>query len=133
MRPWRRSKRWGCKVRQIGWLKAFPTACRSEFNWRVRWSRSLKLPLLDEPGAGLNTAERYELLAALKSAVGPEVTILLIEHDLGFIAELCDHILVLHFGRKIADGTLEEVKESKSVIDAYLGTGRRAREAVFAA
>jgi branched-chain amino acid transport system ATP-binding protein len=104
---------------------------------RVELARALvmkpELLLLDEPAAGLNTAERNELLNALKSAVGPDVTILLIEHDLNFIGGLCDHIVVLHFGRKIADGTLEEVKESKSVIDAYLGTGRRAREAGRAA
>ena len=104
---------------------------------RVELARALvtkpELLLLDEPAAGLNTAERSELLSALKSAVGPEVTILLIEHDLNFIGGICDHIVVLHFGRKIADGTLDEIRGNKAVIDAYLGTGRRAREAGCAA
>jgi len=104
---------------------------------RVELARALvtkpKLLLLDEPAAGLNTAERTELLKALKSAIGREVTILLIEHDLNFIGELCDHIVVLHFGRKIADGTLEEVRGSRSVVEAYLGNGRRTREAGCAA
>lgn len=104
---------------------------------RVELARALvtkpKLLLLDEPAAGLNTAERGELLKALNSAVGSEVTVLLIEHDLNFIGEFCDHIVVLNFGRKIADGTLEEIRGSRSVVDAYLGTGRRAREAGCAA
>jgi branched-chain amino acid transport system ATP-binding protein len=104
---------------------------------RVELARALvtepKLLLLDEPTAGLNTAERSELLGALKSAVGSDVTILLIEHDLGFIGGICDHIVVLNFGRKIAEGTLDEIKTDKAVIAAYLGTGRRAREASFAA
>jgi branched-chain amino acid transport system ATP-binding protein len=104
---------------------------------RVELARALvtkpELLLLDEPAAGLNTAERSELLSALKSAVGSDVTILLIEHDLNFIGGICDHIVVLHFGRKIADGTLEEIRGNKAVIDAYLGTGRRAREAGCAA
>jgi branched-chain amino acid transport system ATP-binding protein len=104
---------------------------------RVELARALvtkpKLLLLDEPTAGLNTAERGELLGALKSAVGSDVTILLIEHDLSFIGGICDRVVVLNFGRKIAEGTLDEVKTDKAVIAAYLGTGRRRREASFAA
>jgi branched-chain amino acid transport system ATP-binding protein len=98
---------------------------------RVELARALvtkpKLLLLDESAAGLNTAERSELLSALKGAVGLDVTILLIEHDLNFIGRLCDHVVVLHFGRKIAEGALEEIQRDKAVIDAYLGTGRRAQ------
>ena len=96
---------------------------------RVELARALvtkpKLLLLDEPTAGLNTAERNELIGALRSAVGPEVTLLLIEHDLNFIGGLCDHVVVLHFGRKIAEGTLAEVQSNQAVIDAYLGSGER--------
>jgi branched-chain amino acid transport system ATP-binding protein len=104
---------------------------------RVELARALvtkpTLLLLDEPTAGLNTAERNELLGALKSSVGPDVAILLIEHDLGFVGGICDHVVVLHFGRKIAEGTLEEIQRDKAVIEAYLGTGRRTREANSAA
>jgi branched-chain amino acid transport system ATP-binding protein len=104
---------------------------------RVELARALvtkpKLLLLDEPTAGLNTAERGQLLSALKRAVGLDVTILLIEHDLNFVGGICDHVIVLHFGRKIAEGTLEEIRCNKAVIEAYLGTGRRAREASCAA
>jgi branched-chain amino acid transport system ATP-binding protein len=104
---------------------------------RVELARALvtkpKLLLLDEPAAGLNTAERSELLGALESAVGLNVTILLIEHDMSFIARLCDHVVVLHFGRKIADGTIEEIRSNKDVIEAYLGTGRAGQRANHAA
>ncbi len=104
---------------------------------RVELARALvtkpKLLLLDEPTAGLNTAERSELLSALKNAVGFDVTILLIEHDLSFVGGICDHVVVLHFGRKIAEGSLDEIQRDQAVIDAYLGTGKRAREAICAA
>jgi branched-chain amino acid transport system ATP-binding protein len=104
---------------------------------RVELARALvtkpKILLLDEPTAGLNTAERSDLLAALQSSVGPDVTLLLIEHDLNFIGHLCDHIVVLHFGRKIADGTLAEVQRNQVVVDAYLGGSVNAVEANCAA
>jgi branched-chain amino acid transport system ATP-binding protein len=100
---------------------------------RVELARALvtkpKLLLLDEPAAGLNTAERNELIRALRSAVGPEVTMLLIEHDLNFVSSLCDHVVVLHFGRHIAEGALAEVQRNQTVIDAYLGFGDRTENA----
>jgi branched-chain amino acid transport system ATP-binding protein len=104
---------------------------------RVELARALvtkpKLLLLDEPAAGLNTAERHELLSALRASVGREVTILLIEHDLSFISRLCEHVVVLHFGRKIGEGTLAEIQRDQAVIDAYLGSGARTVEASCAA
>jgi branched-chain amino acid transport system ATP-binding protein len=91
------------------------------------------LLLLDEPAAGLNTAERNELLAALKASVKPDVTLLLIEHDLGFISQLCDHVIVMHFGRVIAEGTMTEVEQNQAVVDAYLGASMQSVEANCAA
>lgn len=88
-----------------------------------------KLLLLDEPAAGLNTAERNELIGTLRSAVGPEVTMLLVEHDLNFVSALCNHVVVLHFGRHIAEGPLEELQRNQIVIDAYLGFGSKAEQA----
>ena len=104
---------------------------------RVELARALatkpKLLLLDEPAAGLNTDERNELLVALKKSVKAEVTLLLIEHDLGFINQLCEQVVVMHFGRKIAEGTLTEVVRNQAVVDAYLGTAVRTAEATCAA
>jgi branched-chain amino acid transport system ATP-binding protein len=93
---------------------------------RVELARVLmtkpKLLLLDEPTAGLNTTEKVALLGAIKSSVGSDVTILLIEHDLRFIGDLCDGTIVLNFGRKIAEGPLTEVVKNDEVVKAYLGT-----------
>jgi branched-chain amino acid transport system ATP-binding protein len=104
---------------------------------RVELARALAtkptLLLLDEPAAGLNTAERNELLAALKASVKPDVTLLLIEHDLGFISQLCDHVIVMHFGRVIAEGTMTEVEQNQAVVDAYLGASMQSVEANCAA
>jgi branched-chain amino acid transport system ATP-binding protein len=100
---------------------------------RVELARALvtkpKLLLLDEPAAGLNTAERNELIGALRNAVGREVTMLLVEHDLNFVSSLCDHVVVLHFGRHIAEGPLAEIQRDQTVIDAYLGFGNRTERA----
>jgi len=82
-----------------------------------------KLLLLDEPGAGLNQTEKQELVALLKRLRGHGLTIFLIDHDMGVVEKLSDKITVLNFGKKIAEGTPQDVLRHPDVIAAYLGEG----------
>ena len=82
-----------------------------------------KLLLLDEPGAGLNQTEKQELVGLLKRFRGHGLTIFLIDHDMGLVEKVSDKITVLNFGKKIAEGTPQEVLRHPDVIAAYLGEG----------
>ncbi len=91
-----------------------------------------RLLLLDEPAAGCNEAETREiaeLIAAVEAEDG--VTVVLVEHDMQLVMNVCDHIIVLDHGRKLAEGTAREIREDPRVIEAYLG--RAAREFAHAA
>ena len=88
-----------------------------------------KLLLLDEPGAGLNLIEKGELGRLLKRLKGHGLTILIIDHDMAMVEQVADHITVLNFGRRIADGTPSEVARNPDVVAAYLGEEPRSVEA----
>jgi ABC-type branched-subunit amino acid transport system ATPase component len=81
-----------------------------------------KLLLLDEPAAGLNAAETEALVDLLFQICKRGITILLVEHDMNLVMNVSDHITVLNFGRKIAEGSAEEIEKNREVVDAYLGT-----------
>lgn len=80
-----------------------------------------KIVLLDEPAAGLVSHERKTLATLIKTIRDRDISVLVIEHHMALIMEVCDRIVVLNFGSKIAEGTPVEIRTNKTVIDAYLG------------
>ncbi len=80
-----------------------------------------RLLLLDEPAAGLNIRETGELALRIRGIRGMGVTVLLVEHDMSLVMDISDSIVVLNYGRKIAEGTPREVRRNRDVIDIYLG------------
>ena len=83
---------------------------------------SPKVLLLDEPAAGMNPQEKVELAKLIRRVRDEfDVTILLIEHDMGLVMDICERITVLDYGQRIANGTPDEIQSNPRVIQAYLG------------
>jgi ABC-type branched-subunit amino acid transport system ATPase component len=82
-----------------------------------------RLLILDEPAAGMNPSEKHGMRELIERINKDGLTILLIDHDMRLVMGVCTRVAVLNFGRKIADGTPDEVSTDASVIKAYLGTG----------
>jgi branched-chain amino acid transport system ATP-binding protein len=77
--------------------------------------------ILDEPAGGMNTQETQNLMGLIHSIRSRGITVLLIEHDMHLVMELCEKLVVLEYGAVIAEGTPEEIKANPQVIKAYLG------------
>jgi iron complex transport system ATP-binding protein len=92
---------------------------------RVQIARALmpdpEMLLLDEPAAGLRHLEKQQLANLLRQLRAGGMSVLLVEHDMGFVMDLADRIVVLDFGTKIADGAPDAIKTNPDVIRAYLG------------
>ena len=80
-----------------------------------------KLLLLDEPVTGMNQTEIHKMLGLIREVRDSGITIIMIEHNIPAVMGLCDRIVVLDHGKKIAEGLPKEIKENKAVIEAYLG------------
>lgn len=80
-----------------------------------------KIVLLDEPAAGLNGTETAALEELIKKIAAQGITVVLVEHDMKLVMGISDRLLVLNYGRKLAEGTPEEIRNNPDVIAAYLG------------
>ncbi|KPK25330.1 MAG: hypothetical protein AMK69_14630, partial [Nitrospira bacterium SG8_3] len=80
-----------------------------------------KLLMLDEPATGMNPSETETMIGLIRQIRDRGVTIILVEHDMKVVMDLCDRIVVLNFGQKIAEGLPEEIKQNHAVVEAYLG------------
>jgi branched-chain amino acid transport system ATP-binding protein len=80
-----------------------------------------KLLLLDEPAAGLNHTETGEISKLIQQIAESGITVILVEHDMKMVMSISDHILVLNYGKKLAEGKAAEVRHNPRVVEAYLG------------
>ncbi len=106
-------------------LKAFPSDLSHGQRKLVGVARALaarpQLVLLDEPAAGLDTTESQEIGGRLRGLLDHDVSVLLIDHDMGLVLNVCDEVYVLDFGGVIAHGTPAEIRTNPRVVAAYLG------------
>ena len=105
--------------------KGYPTALSYGAQRKVEIARALMrkpaLLLLDEPAAGMNSSEKADLARILKSLVSPQMTVVLIEHDMRFVMGMCDDVTVLHQGKICTRGSPAQVQADPQVIRVYLG------------
>ena len=123
-------------LRLLG-LSAFADASPATLSYgaqkRLEIARALAaepaLLLLDEPAAGLNASEAREIERVIRDLADRGIAIVLVEHDMRLVMDVSDHILVLDYGKRLCEGTAQEVRSDPRVIEAYLGVdGEHARD-----
>jgi ABC-type branched-subunit amino acid transport system ATPase component len=82
-----------------------------------------RIILMDEPAAGLNSHETSELANLIRMIRKSGITVMLVEHDMELVMDICESIIVLNLGKKLVEGTPREIQENPAVISAYLGEG----------
>lgn len=87
----------------------------------VALATEAELLLLDEPMTGMNPSETLDMIRKIEQIQEKGTTIVIVEHDMRAVMNLCNRIVVLNYGRKIAEGSPEEIRENEEVIEAYLG------------
>ena len=113
----------GLKDMEDKHTKDLPHGHRKTLGLAMALATSPELLLLDEPvgGGGMNPEEAEAIMVLLKSLKKKGITILMVEHNLRVVMGLCDRIVVLNFGSKLAEGSPDEIKDHDEVIKAYLG------------
>jgi branched-chain amino acid transport system ATP-binding protein len=106
---------------QFELAKNLPHGHQRALGMAIALAANPELILLDEPVTGMNVEETTEMMKKISSTRDRGITILLVEHDMRVIMDMCDRIYVLNFGKKIAVGSPKEICENEEVIAAYLG------------
>jgi branched-chain amino acid transport system ATP-binding protein len=132
--PWSRSEEAGIRQGAMKWLEftgitdlADVTAANLPFGKgrMLEIARALavepEIILMDEPAAGLNSQETLALARLIQQIRDLGITVVLVEHDMELVMDICDRIVVLNLGRKLAEGTPREIQDHPEVIAAYLG------------
>lgn len=106
--------------------KSLPHGHQRRLEVAIALATSPDLLLLDEPVTGMNPQETKEMMVTIGKIRDSGITVLLVEHDMRAVMGMCERIVVLNYGQKIAEGTPKEIREDEAVIRAYLGERRHA-------
>ena len=111
----------GLGARRDDLAMSLPHGLQRTLGVAVAFAAGPRLLLLDEPFTGMNPEETRQMMEVVRRVRARGITILLVEHDMQAVMGLCDRITVLHFGRRLAEGSPAEVRRHPGVLDAYLG------------